>query len=183
MKKVVVFGSGNGSNFEAIVNYFKNKNKNIKFTCVSDRADAYILERARNFGIEYYNVPFSKTHEFLKSNKFDLIVLAGYMRILPKEILKYGTFINIHPSLLPKYKGKDAVKRAFNAGEEFSGVTVHYVNEEIDSGEIIDQATVNIEKNMTINEFEKSIHAAEHNLYPQVIYNILFSESLKGGLD
>ena len=173
--KIAVFGSGNGSNFSAIVEYFRAKNiENIEYTCVSDKKESYILERARNFGINAVHLPFSRTCEFLKRNKFDLIVLAGYMRILPREVVELGRFINIHPSLLPEFKGKDAIEKAYNAGVKRTGVTVHRVNEEVDSGEIIEQISVEIEENMTLEELKFNIHKVEHELYPRVIEKVLF---------
>jgi phosphoribosylamine---glycine ligase len=173
MKKIIVFGSGNGSNFEAIVKYFQGKN--LEFVCVSDKKDAFILERAKKYGIQNYYVPFSQTYEFLKNQHFDLAVLAGYMRVLPKEVIELGRFINIHPSLLPAYKGKDVIKRAYEANEKVTGVTVHNVNEEVDSGEIIAQIPVTIEENMTLQALEAKIHEIEHLLYPKVIDNIIFN--------
>ena len=184
MIKVAVFGSGNGSNFEAICQYFKGKE--IEFTCISDKKDGYILERAKKFGIKALHIPFSQTYDFLKENSFDLIVLAGYMRILPKEVVELGKFINIHPSLLPAFKGKDVIERAYNAGVQETGVTIHWVNEEVDSGEIIAQVPVKIEANMSLKELESKIHEIEHQLYPKIIENVLFgkddeSENKTGG--
>lgn len=178
MKKIAVFGSGNGSNFEAIVKYFQGKNKDIEFICVSDKKNAYILERAKNLDIKSYHILFNDTLEFLKENHFDLVVLAGYMRILPKEVVEFTKIINIHPSLLPDFKGKDAIKKAYESGVKTTGVTVHYVNEEVDSGDIIAQNTVVIENKMTLEQLEEEIHRVEHNLYPKIIENLLFGESL-----
>ena len=109
----------------------------------------------------------------LKNNKFDLYVLAGYMRILPQEVLNLGTFVNIHPSLLPKFKGKNAIKRAFLSGEKETGVSIHYVIKEVDSGEIIAQQKCKIEPFMTLFELEEKIHKMEHKLYPKVIEELL----------
>jgi phosphoribosylamine--glycine ligase len=178
MKKVIVFGSGNGSNFEAIVRYFQNKS--VEFLCVSDKKDAFILERAKKFGIQTYYVPFLETYEFLINHPFDLVVLAGYMKVLPKKVIELGKFINIHPSLLPAYKGKDVIKRAYEANEQVTGVTVHNVNEEVDSGKIIAQIPVTIEKNMTLEALEEKIHETEHFLYPKVIDNVLFPNKKTG---
>lgn len=180
MKKVAVFGSGNGSNFEAIVQYFKDKkDKEIEFTCISDKKDSFILERARNHSIKSYYVPFKETCSFLKEHHFDLIVLAGYMRILPKEVVELANFINIHPSLLPLYKGKDAIKRAYEDKVETTGVTVHYVNEEVDSGDIIKQVSVLIEEGMSLSMLETKIHEIEHKIYPLVIDQILFKKQFR----
>ena len=173
MKKIIVFGSGNGSNFEVIIKYFQNKE--VEFICVSDKKDAYILERAKKLRIKSFYVPFKETYDFLKAQKYDLIVLAGYMRILPSETVKLGGMINIHPSLLPNYKGKDVIKKAYDAGEKFTGVTVHWVNEDVDSGAIIAQTQVNIEENMSLSKLEEEVHKVEHRLYPRVIEHLLFN--------
>lgn len=174
MKKVAIFASGNGSNFEAIVRYFKDKD--VEFLCVSDKKDAYVLERASKLGVKSVFVPFKQTFEFLQSNKFDLIVLAGYMRILPPDVLRSGTFINIHPSLLPSFKGMHGIKDAYDYGVKVTGVSVHYVAEEVDAGRIIAQIPVFVDSEMTLSELEEKIHNVEHLLYPAVINNLLFSE-------
>lgn len=171
MKKIVVFGSGNGSNFQAIAEYFKYKN--VEIVCVSDKKDAYILKRAEKLGIKNFYVAFENTEGFLNDNEFDLIVLAGYMRIFPEEIFKERRIVNIHPSLLPKYKGINAIKRAYEAKEDYTGISVHFVEKEVDSGELLAQALVKIEKDMTLEELEAEIHRQEHILYPQVIEKLL----------
>ncbi len=177
MTKIAIFASGSGSNFEAVINYFKNSS--IEFTCVSDNYNAYVLKRAKRLGIKSFCIKYENTLAFLQKNKFDLIVLAGYMRILSEDMLKEGKFINIHPSLLPEFKGKNAIERAFNAKVKKTGVTVHYVSKEVDSGEIIAQKTVKINPDMTLKELEREIHKAEHKLLPRTIeklikqYNVL----------
>lgn len=171
MKKIAVMGSGNGSNFEAIVKYFEGKDVDI--TCLSDNMNAYILERAKKLGIKHQYLPFEENAEYFGARNFDLIVLAGYMRVLPKEVLELGKFVNIHPSLLPAFKGKDAISRAFSAGVKVSGVTVHHVTNELDGGKIIAQYPVLITNLMHFDEFEAEIHKVEHILYPKVIECIL----------
>jgi len=177
MKRVAVFGSGNGSNFEAIARYFVDKN--VEFVCISDKSDSYILQRAKNLGIQALHVSFKNTVAFLTKNKFDLIVLAGYMRILPREAIELGTFVNIHPSLLPAFKGLDAIKQAYDYGVRITGVTTHFVNEEVDSGAVIEQKAVVIEDGMSLDELEAAIHRVEHEMYPTVIEKILFKRVLK----
>jgi phosphoribosylglycinamide formyltransferase-1 len=168
-----VFGSGNGSNFQAIAEYFQGRD--IEFTCISDKSDAFILERAKKLGIKSLHVLFSDTYDYLYNNKFDLIVLAGYMRILPPAVTKLGTIINIHPSLLPSFKGKGVIEAAYDAGVKVTGVSVHYVNEEVDSGEIIAQVPVVINEGMSLEALETEIHSIEHKLYPLVIEKILYN--------
>lgn len=176
MKKIIVFGSGNGSNFQSIVEYFKNKD--VEFVCVSNKQDAFILQRAKLLGIKHFYVPYADTYKFLEDQICDLVILAGYMRILPANVLKLHTFINIHPSLLPAYKGKDAIKRAFDAKENLTGVSVHYVNEEVDSGEIIVQQSLEIRREESLLELESRIHNIEHYIYPRVIDRVLFNSQV-----
>lgn len=170
MKKIAVFGSGNGSNFEAIVKYFGNK---VQIVCVSDKKDAYILQRAKNLNIENHFIPFEQIKGFLHQNSFDLIVLAGYMRVLPPEILELAKFINIHPSILPKYKGVDAIEKTYNNGDIIAGVTIHNVCNELDSGDIIAQVEVDISSCNSLAEVVNLVHELEHKTYPAVIDNIL----------
>lgn len=179
MKKVAIFASGNGSNFEAIVRYFENKD--VEFLCVSDKKDAYVFERAKNCGVQSVHVPFKETADFLRANKFDLVVLAGYMRILSAEVLRLADFINIHPSLLPSFKGMHGIKDAYDYGVKVTGVSVHYVNEEVDAGKIIAQVPVFIEEGMSLEALEEKIHHVEHKLYPVVVNNLLFSQKVDYG--
>lgn len=169
--KIAILGSGNGSNFEAIVEFFKGSE--VEILCISDVEDSMILKRAKNLGVENMYLPFEKNAEFFRENKFNLGVLAGYMRVLDKETLKNQNFINIHPSLLPAFKGKNAIERAFSYGVKVSGVTVHHVDENLDEGQIIAQYPVIIDETMNLSEFEVEIHKVEHSLYPAVIKSIL----------
>lgn len=171
MLKLAVMGSGQGSNFEAIAKFFEGKNINI--TCISDIPDAKILKLAENLGIKSELVPFEKNLEYFSKNKFDLVALAGYMRILPTEVLAQSKFINIHPSLLPAFKGKNAILRAFMHGVKVSGITIHFAEEKVDEGRIIAQFPVIIQAQASFDEFEAEIHATEHKLYPIVIEKIL----------
>lgn len=171
MKKLAVMGSGFGSNFEAIAKYFKNKD--VEITCISDIEDAPILEKANKLGIDCEFVPFEETFEYFKKNKFDLVAMAGYMRILPEEVLNLSKFINIHPSLLPAFRGKGAIKKSFLAGVKVGGITIHWVEKAVDKGKIITQYPVFIDNLMRLDEFEEEIHCIEHKLYPVVIEKIL----------
>lgn len=187
MKTLAIMGSGNGSNFEAIARYFQ-KNENVKITCLSNVKDAFILKRAEKLGIDCKYLPFKDNFDFFSKNKFDLVALAGYMKILPENVLKImGNVINIHPALLPSFKGKDAIKQAFMSGVKVSGVTIHWVEPNVDSGKIIAQYPVFIQNGMHFDEFEEEIHQLEHKLYPVVIEKLLddkvfdFSDLLKGG--
>lgn len=171
MKKLAVMGSGFGSNFEAIANYFSNKD--VEITCISDDSEAQILKRAEKLGIKYIHVPFEENFKYFTENKFDLVALAGYMRILPENVLQLSKFVNIHPSILPAFKGKDAIKRAFLAGVKLSGITIHWVEKDLDNGRIIAQYPVFISNDTRFDEFERNIHSIEHKLYPLVLHNLL----------
>lgn len=173
MKKLAIMGSGNGGNFEAIVKWLKDKD--VEITCLSDVEDAFILKRAENLNIKHEFVPFENNLEYFRENKFDLIALAGYMRILPDNALaKMGKVVNIHPSLLPAFKGSTtAIQDAFLAGVKVSGITVHFVTSDIDGGQILAQYPVFINNDTHFDEFEAEMHEIEHKLYPIVIEKVL----------
>lgn len=171
-KQLLIMGSGNGSNFEAIVKWLQNKD--VEITCLSDVEDAFILKRAENLGIKHQYLPSADNLQYFKNNKFDLVALAGYMQILTENVLaEMGKVINIHPSLLPAFKGKEAIKQAFLAGVKISGITIHYVNKEIDAGKIIAQYPIFIQNGAHLDEVEAEIHDIEHKLYPLVIEKVL----------
>jgi len=175
IKTLAILGSGNGSNFEIIANFFKI-NKDVEIVCLSDVEDAFILERAEKLGIKHQYLPFDENFEYFSKNKFDLVVLAGYMRVLPSNVLDVmdKKVVNIHPSLLPAFKGsKNAIQEAFIAGVKVSGVTIHWVDNDVDGGKIIAQYPVFINNETHLDEFEEDIHNIEHKLYPIVIEKVL----------
>lgn len=176
-RKILIFASGSGSNFEAIIEYFRG-DTSISFELLTDKEGAGAIEKAKRLGIKWTCVKFGETYDFLAARRgeFDLFVLAGYMRILPERVLTLGTFINIHPSLLPKYKGVNSIERAFEARESETGVSVHFVVPEVDSGEIIVQKVVPIEPGMTLEALETAVHKVEHEIYPPVIKELLSKE-------
>ena len=186
--KLIIFASGRGSNAQAILRATQNgRLGNVRvLSLVSDNPDAPALKIAADAGIEaVYMDPMRKGArlsqeatdnyiKYVKSKSPDLIVLAGFMRILPKNFVEAfdGKIINLHPSLLPAYKGKDAIKRSFEAGEKVCGCTIHYVSAELDSGEIIMQSRVPIEKSDTLESLEEKVHAAEHELIVKSIQKL-----------
>lgn len=187
MKKIAIFASGSGSNFEAIVNAHNRGELNcIPEICVCDKPGAFVIERAKKLNIPVMVVnPKSfndkKEYEtFISKRLFelgiDLICLAGYMRIIGPDLLEayQGRIINIHPSLLPAFKGAHAIKDAYEYGVKVFGVTIHYVNETIDGGKIISQAAVPYEGD-DLEELESLIHKTEHFLYPQTINRVISS--------
>ncbi len=186
MKKIVVMGSGNGSNFQAIAEYIRDKKLPIEIAAmVTDNPRAFIIERAKNLGIptkvlDYKAIGDKELYnrmllELLQELSPDLVVLAGYMRILPPEIVRAfdRRIVNIHPALLPSFPGLRGIEQAWTYGVKVTGVTVHFVDEGVDTGPIIDQVPVRIEENDTIETLEAKIHEAEHELYPKVIARIL----------
>lgn len=181
VQKIAVLASGGGTNLQALIDaqkagFFQSKIGAV----ISDKEDAYALIRAKENNIPAYVIRSDEDIvKILDENHIDLVVLAGYLKILGKKLLnKYeGRIINIHPSLLPKYGGRGMyglnVHRAvFEAGEEVSGATVHYVNEVIDGGGILLQEKVDIRGLTTPAEIQKKVLEAEHRILKQAIRKI-----------
>ncbi|WP_300361351.1 phosphoribosylglycinamide formyltransferase [Fusobacterium sp.] len=183
MVRVAVFASGNGGNFQSIVETSRNyeeKNYEIELLIV-DKESAFAIERAKKLGVPYYVVlpkSFSSKKEYeeriieiLKENKIDLVALAGYMRIISPTLLNEyrDRIVNIHPAYLPNFPGKDGIGDAFRAGAKETGVTIHYVDEGVDSGKIIYQEKLTIEKDWDIEKLEEEIHKIEHRIYPKTL--------------
>lgn len=186
MKNIAVFASGNGSNFQAILNAAQ-KGKipaDIKLL-VCDNTEAYVLKRAQRAKIKAFIVDRrdflnrkgleEQILKKLRAEKIDLIALAGFMRILSADFVRRykNKILNIHPALLPSFKGADAIKDAFRYGVKITGVTVHFVDEEMDHGPIILQEAVKISKGDSLEVLEKRIHRLEHRIYPQAIKLLL----------
>ncbi len=186
-KRIAVFASGSGSNFESIVCACERGEAPADVVAmVCDHADAYAVERAANHGVDTF-VFSPKSYaskaemetaiaDYLDSKGVDLVCLAGYMRIISDTLLsRYaGRIINIHPALLPSFKGAHAVRDALEFGVKVYGVTIHYVDSSIDGGKIISQKAVPYEGS-DLDELMTLVHAAEHELYPATIAR-LFSE-------
>lgn len=185
-KKIVIFASGTGTNAENIINYF-NKVKNIEVSHVfSNNPNAKVLQKAH-----FKNVPagifdrdsfYHSTEmlDLLQEIEPDLIVLAGFLWLMPESIIKAfpNQIINIHPALLPKYGGKgmygDHVHTAvLENKEEKSGITIHYVNENYDEGQIIQQFEIDLEEVDTLRTLRDKIHILEYENYPVVIHQLL----------
>jgi phosphoribosylglycinamide formyltransferase-1 len=181
--KVAVLISGNGSNLQAMIDSFKNQDQIQICSVISNVEDAYGITRASGAGIETHVInhrdyPSRETFEKKLIDKLndtcpDLIVLAGFMRILSEVFIAeyYGKIINIHPSLLPKYKGMNTHERVLENNEEFHGITVHYVDDSLDGGPICAQSKLKINTS-NVNELENQIHELEYKLYPEVIKQI-----------
>ena len=179
---LAIFASGNGSNFAAIVKAVKQGKLKIRLMIlVCDKPEARVISRAQKAKVPVVLVKredFLRRLDFeeaiiqrLRSYQVDLIVLAGFMRMLsPGMVRKYhNRIMNIHPSLLPAFKGARAIKDALAANVRSTGVTVHFVDAEMDHGPIILQQKIEIKSEDTLATLEKRIHAVEHKLYPQAI--------------
>jgi len=163
--------SGNGTNFENIVtNPLCNKHEVV--IMIHNTKQCGAVARAAKFGIPHIRVPHKdedKMIELFKVWRVDLIILAGYMRVIKNPASFPCPIINVHPSLLPKYKGLHAVEQAMESGDLVSGCTVHYVNEELDGGEIIMQGEVPILPNDDVESLTKAIQRKEYAILPAAI--------------
>ncbi len=166
--------SGNGTNFENIVRTCKNDEVVVM---IHNKEKCGAAKRADKFGIPHTHIKSKKEDliiDVMNAWKVDLIVLAGWMKIIsPKLIDAFpNKIINLHPSMLPKYKGLHAIERALDSGDESTGVSVHYVNEELDGGEIIMQKEVPILPDDTIETLTKAIQRVEYALLPAAIEHV-----------
>lgn len=176
--RLAVFASGNGSNFEAIADSNLDADLALLFC---DQPEAAVVQKAAARGI---NVVTFRREDFdsrtqyesailrhLRQERIDLIALAGYMRIIGPTLLEAypGRIVNIHPSLLPLFPGAHSIEDAYRAQVPVTGVTVHYIDEGVDTGPIIAQEEVTVQPDMTLDQLEEAIHRVEHELYPRVL--------------
>ena len=180
--KTAIFISGTGSNLKSLIKFSKNKKSPIIINMIiSNNSKAKGLQYSKIYKIKKKVFDFKNTLSEkriineLKKNKIDLICLAGFMKILSKSFIKNfrGKILNIHPSLLPKYKGLNTHEKAIKNKDKYSGCTVHFVNSKLDSGKIINQKKVRIKKFDTPKSLAKRILIQEHKLYPAAIKKIL----------
>ncbi|TVQ79648.1 MAG: phosphoribosylglycinamide formyltransferase [Flavobacteriales bacterium] len=188
MKNLAIFASGSGSNTEVIVRHFAESELARIVLVITDRKDAGVIERMKKFDIRIRIIDKEalmgeELLSVLQTARVDLIVLAGFLRKIPGLIIDAypNRIINIHPSLLPDYGGKgmygmNVHKAIIENEEEESGITVHYVNEEFDEGEIIFQETVEIDPDDTAEDLAYKIQQLEHKHYPEVIEWVLNRE-------
>lgn len=191
MKNIAIFASGSGTNFEALVEACEKgyiKARVVLMVC--NKKNAYVVERAKNHHIDSFiftpkNYDNKEAYETeivnkLYEYKIDLICLAGYMLFCGEVLLKHfeGRIINIHPALLPAFKGAHGILDAFNYGVKVFGVTIHYVDSGVDSGKIIAQRAFNYQEGDTLEDVEAKIHAIEHELYPEVVAKLVEGENL-----
>ena len=181
--RTAVFISGTGSNLKSLIKFSRTAKSPISIDFViSNKPKAKGLNYAKKFKIKKKVLNFKNKNlsensllSILKIHNIEMICLAGFMKILSENFIRKfkGKILNIHPSLLPKYKGLNTHKRALNNKEKYSGCTVHFVNSKLDSGKIILQKKVKIAKNETEASLAKKILAQEHKLYPQAILKAL----------
>ncbi|TAH02870.1 MAG: phosphoribosylglycinamide formyltransferase [Sphingobacteriales bacterium] len=185
-KRIAIFASGSGSNAQKIMEYFKNSDTIEVGLILTNNPDAFVLQRADNFEIPSHifdKQEFTKTDNIinlLENHSIDLIVLAGFLWLIPQNLLNAypNKIINIHPSLLPKYGGKgmygDKVHlEIMKNNETESGVTIHFVNQHFDEGEIIYQSHFKITKNDNLEMIKFKGQQLEHTHYPKVIEGLL----------
>ena len=186
MKRLVIFASGSGTNAENIIRYFQANGKAVVEAIFCNNPNAGVIERAKQ--LQTPCVIFNRK-DFYESDKIkrmlaeinpDLIVLAGFLWLIPEKIIRKfsGKIINIHPALLPKYGGKgfygnNVHQAVINAGDKESGITIHYVDEQFDRGEIIFQARCYIDKIETAESLAQKIHKMEYECYPKVIEQLI----------
>ena len=173
-KRLGVMCSGNGTNFQNIItNQLCNHHEVVLMIHNTKKCGA--VKRATKYGIPHVRIPHKNEDDMIKLfevYQVDLIILAGYMRVLKNPSLFPCPIINVHPSLLPKYKGLHAVEQAIESGDKVTGCTVHYVNEELDGGEIIKQAEVPIFETDTVEKLTKRIQQEEYRILPEVINSL-----------
>ena len=179
---VVVLLSGTGSNLQALIDSCSSADNPAQVVAVlSNRADAYGLQRAQQAGIATASLDhkaFDGREAFdqaliqaIDAHQPDLVVLAGFMRILTPEFVRHyqGRLLNIHPSLLPKYKGLHTHQRALDAGEREHGCSVHFVTEELDGGPLVVQAVIPVQSQDSASSLAQRVHAEEHRIYPLAV--------------
>lgn len=186
MKNIAIFASGNGTNAERIVTYFAKKEIAQVSLVLTNKKDAGVIERSKRLQISclvFDRNTFYQTDEIiltLKKNQIDLVVLAGFLWLVPKNILETypNRIVNIHPALLPKYGGKGMFghhvhEAVIDSEDKTSGITIHFVNEKYDDGQIIFQKEVEIEAGETPDSLAEKIHKLEYRHFPEVIESLL----------
>jgi phosphoribosylglycinamide formyltransferase-1 len=181
-RDVVVLLSGTGSNLQALIDSTLTGDSPVRIAAViSNRSDAYGLQRARDAGIQTRSLDHKAFEgreafdqaliELIDAFEPKLVVLAGFMRILSADFVRHyeGRLLNIHPSLLPKYKGMHTHQRALDAGDSEHGCTVHFVTEELDGGPLVVQAVVPVESGDSAQTLAQRVHTQEHRIYPLAV--------------
>ena len=184
MARLAVLASGSGTNFQAIAERIEADGRHELACLICDKPGAYVIERAFKLGFPAFLVSYKgrdrATAEAVIDERLDevravFIALAGFMRILSPELTRAwkGRMVNVHPALLPKYPGTHAIERSFESGDSELGITIHWVDEGMDTGEIILQKPMARIPGMSLEAAEAGIHALEHRWYPEVITDLL----------
>lgn len=187
MADFAVLASGSGTNFQKLAEFFRHHPRHRLRVLICDRKDAGALVRARDLGIEALYIPYFKREkeeaeaqitEALEARGISLVVLAGFMRLLSETFTRHwqGRLVNIHPALLPRHPGAHGIADSFQSGDAQLGVTVHWVDEGMDTGPIIRQKSFTRTPDLTLEDAERLIHALEYELYPQVVLELLSKE-------
>ena len=186
MKKIAIFASGSGTNAQNIIEYLNNKGIAKTEIILSNKKDSYVLERARQFDVptvvfnrdEFYNS--DTIPNLLDKYQVDLVILAGFLWLIPENLLKAypNKIVNIHPALLPKYGGKGMYGAKVHESvvenkEEWTGITIHYINERYDEGDIIFQAKCKVEPSDNAETVAQKVHSLEYKHFPKIIEDIL----------
>jgi phosphoribosylglycinamide formyltransferase-1 len=191
MKHLAIFASGNGTNAKAIIEYFR-QNPEVKIECIiCNNAKGKVLTIAQEFQIPYYIISRSDLYKtdhvlnLLKSSNIDLVILAGFLWMIPVKLLEEfpNRIINIHPALLPKFGGEGMYGQRVHesvlyAGEKETGITIHYLNDKYDEGEIIFQKSIPLNEDDTSESIAERVHELEHEWYPRIIEELLNKQSL-----
>lgn len=189
MKKLALFASGEGTNVQQITDYFLNNNQ-IKVDCIIvNKLHIHVIDRAGKLGLpwfyfnknDFYNT--DKVLDLLKNRDVDYLILAGFLWLIPQNLLQNFEYkiLNIHPALLPKYGGKGMYGHHVHQAvvenkEKESGITIHYVNEHYDAGDIIFQAKCKVDEKDTIDDVAAKIHLLEKKYYPKVIEQVVLHQ-------
>lgn len=185
MKKIAVLASGSGTNAENLVKYFSGRTEAGVVMMICDRKEAFVFERMKNLGVPSYYIRKDELYtggllKLLKENEIDLVVLAGFLKLVPQDVIDSfpNRIINVHPALLPKFGGKGMFgmhvhTAVVNAGETKTGITIHYVNEHFDEGEIIAQFETDVVPEDTPESVAKKIHDLEMRYFPEVVGRVV----------
>ncbi len=184
VKRIALFASGSGTNVQNIIEYFSENEGVVVDSVWTNNPEAYVLERAKKFGIDTFMFTkdeFRNTNKvvgLLKNRRVDLIVLAGFLWLIPANLIQNFQIINIHPALLPKYGGKGMYgmkvhQAVVDNKETESGISIHFVNEKYDEGKIIFQATCPVLPTDSPDEVAEKVHRLEYKYFPEVIEKVL----------
>lgn len=187
MKNIVLLASGSGSNVENIISYFRKKDLACKFHIITNKKDAYVIERAKKLNVTAEIITKKQNDEGVLSERIsqinpDLIVLAGYLLLFPADIVAAfpNKIINIHPALLPKFGGKGMYgafvhEAVVDTKQDQTGITIHYVSEQYDEGAVIFQAKVPVVESDTALDVAAKVHELEYAHFPVIIENLLYN--------